>query len=682
MLNQIIKNNLNTVKKSCLVFDIECSSHYADGEEVNLHSSYDEYLSHARCKWIGFYSYKYEKYFSYEVSINAKEIMKLFAEHDILVGFNSEEFDFPIVEKNGLTPFEKKYIHVDCMQILGDRTYKNRQGYPFKGRGELMGYELPNNKLKTIAEVMGLEVQKGEIDYKIFAKNIWDEKEKIEIATYLKADVMATKCMFDVLWNYWLPFAEFLNEKSIYDLSWIKNSIASLSYKCACNVLNIEPTYSEQKAPKEKMGGAVLLPKTREETGVYLCDVGSLYPHIFTMFNLYAETENTSGWHGNEFFQVKGYYDISKKHPLTQWMEGLLKQRISLKETDPTNPLIYTIKILINANYGLARSPIFEQVHTPNCGWDCCWLGQQINTFCISMFNSFGFKVSFSDTDSFCLKPIDPKYDNRAYVLECIKQIVEIIKDNVPFPVDTFNINLEKEIDYILFPTPLQPLVDEEGNNIKQKNRIVKVRKSLKKNYLYISKKKDGSLDITIKGMPLVKSTASPLGKLIFEEVLKPEILKNKRAIFSKEFIDDAINMYLQKPEILKSFEIEYKVQPFGTYKGESCLSAQISKHYFYNQSGTIKLIKNNKFGKVGKTSKYCTIEEAIEQKLTIQDLDLEKVYNELDPFIEIKDEKFWVKEVDSPNYKFISQKEYEEATNKYQLLDNAENCGILDATS
>ena len=86
---------------------------------------------------------------------------------------------------------------------------------------------------------MKLEHQKGEIDYKIFQKNSWTEEEIAKIKKYLSGDVLATKGMFDKLWNYWMPFIELIDEKSVYNLSWIKNSIASLTYKSACFFMNV-----------------------------------------------------------------------------------------------------------------------------------------------------------------------------------------------------------------------------------------------------------------------------------------------------------------------------------------------------------------------------------------------------------------------------------------------------------
>ena len=45
-------------------------------------------------------------------------------------------------------------------------------------------------------------------------------------------------------------------------------------------------------------------------------------------------------------------------------------------------------------------------------------------------------------------------------------------------------------------------------------------------------------------------------------------------------------------------------------------------------------MIKNNTTGKAGQGDKYCTLEEATEAKLTTKELNLSKIYKELEPFI------------------------------------------------
>jgi len=655
---------LDIIKKDILVLDVETSAHYPNGKEVPI-GDFDAYVAHAKVKFFGAFSYKDNTYYQYRYDQDFKKIADLLNSHNILVAFNGEDFDIPIIKNNGLIEPDKYQIIVDCMVILGRNTFKTRGGYAYKNRGELMDYKFKNNKLRTMAEAMELETQKGEINYEIFNKNNWTEKEIEDITKYLKADVMATKQMFDKLWVYWLPFTELLDEKSVRDLSWIRNSIASLTYKSACYSIGVEPTYAEKgTSGKEEMGGFVLEPQVEEKTDVFYCDYSSLYPHVMCMFNLFAESQaeenNPLVWRGNEMFETVGYYNISKKHPLTDHVLNLLKMRMSLKKDDP---LYYTIKLLVNSLYGVIRSSLFEKVHTPNAGWDTCYLSQQLNKYTHKRLNEMGFVVIYADTDSSFIYHTEKEKNIESYVQECLGKIVSEILVNVPFPAETFNIKIETKMDYILFPFSEQEIVEEETRQLLSKgivdgyiedtidknkviidtnlNKIVKVGRSWvkelrgrKKNYIYIHEK-DGKKEIKIVGLPIKKDNATELSLKIFNEVLSPLIIKNNRAIFAKDFIEKTVAEYLEKPGIIETLAREYKVQPYASYKKpESQIHAQISKEYFNGADGVIKLIANDKIGKVGKGKKYCSISEAKEHKLTVKDLDLEKLWSELEPFI------------------------------------------------
>ena len=625
---------LNKVKKSCLVLDIETSAFYSDGTEVNIRTNFDDYLERAEVKWFGAYSYQNDQMYLLNAYEDSVLIRKLLATHKTIVGFNSGDFDFPILKNNNLTDEYQRYLQVDCMQILGTSSFRNKNGFAFKNRGALMKYKFKKNSLKCIAETMKLETQKGDIDYKIFHKNEWTEDETKEIKKYLASDVMATKQMFDKLWDFWIPFAEMLDEKSAYDLSWIRSSIASLTYKAACNAIGVEPTYGEIRSAKEEMGGRVITPKVEEARNGWYVDFSSLYPHVFAMFNLFAETNNENAWHGNKVFKVKGYYDITKKHLLCEYIEKKLKERIDLKKNDAKNRMIEAIKNFLTGLYGVVRSAIFEQLHTENAGWDCCWIGQQIHELTEEMMDSFGFDTIYGDTDSLFIVARDESDNNRDYVKECLEQIVDIINDNVPFPIETFGIDIEDYIKYIMFPFSEQPIIDEEtGKNKKIKNRLVKERKGKKKNYCYINEDDK----IKLMGLPIKKENATKLGIKIYEEVLKEEILKNQSAKFSYEKINNIINDYLKQDDIMQLISQEYKVKSFSEYKNEGQIQAQISKQYFNEDEGVINLVKNKKIGKVGKGNKYCTVQEAIDAKLTAKELDLEKLWNELDPFIDFE---------------------------------------------
>jgi hypothetical protein len=174
---------------------------------------------------------------------------------------------------------------------------------------------------------------------------------------------------------------------------------------------------------------------------------------------------------------------------------------------------------------------------------------------------------------------------------------------------------------------------DADGNVMKLGKRIMKTRKGKKKNYVYIYHKKDQP-QLKIVGLPIIKNNATQLGPLILEEVIKPMILSTKRAKFAKSHINNILQQYLARPECLVMLAQEYKVKSASSYKMPNQIQKQISEGYFNGQGGVISLIKNNKCGKAGKTAKYCTVDEAIENKLCVSDLELGKVENELEPFV------------------------------------------------
>ena len=1004
MLPQSVQDNLEKIRKSVLVFDIETSSFYPDGKEVPIKTAFDDYVKYAKVKFFGCYSYKYNQGYYLNAQTETNEILKLLKEHDVVVGFNIEEFDFPILTNNGFTDDMKRYNIVDVMAILGTSNQRNKKGYAFKNRAALMDVKLKNNHLRGMAESFELETQKGNIDWRIFQKDEWTDEEVIEIKKYLYADVMATKELFERLWNYWMPFAELVPEKSIYDLSWVKSSIASLTYKAACNVLDTEPTYSEKPGVSEEMGGNVYEPKYEELNNVWYVDFGSLYPHIMVMANIPAEVDmeripsDAKLWHGNDVFQVKGHYDISKFHPLSEYVAAKLKQRIHLKETDKENPMIYTLKILLNGLYGVMRSPIFEKVHTPNAGWDICWLGQQVQQLLKEMLEQFGFEVVMGDTDSVTKDtPIVVKYENQVqiipiedlfqspntstkskidiskknilvwtdkgwskikyiyrhktrkeifriltrkgfvevsadhslvinnksitpknlkigdkieliptslpqlydidkdlcwllgfwlaegttgryvykdsikyswalnqkenkllekskqillkyglntiildtlkssncnklvpanhntkvfyelfkewcltksgdkkvptfilnanleskkafidgylegdgslelgkiisfcsidkslfsgicqiwtdlgyeyslrtrtdkpnvitarilrdvenhsthepntikkiesyintdniydietenhhfcggignvnlhnscffiakegtpntkeYVLECLGQITDIIKDSFPFPVDTFKINIEHKLEYLMVPFEEQTIEDENGKNKKENGKLVYERRGKKKNYAYIYINSKGEKEIVLVGLPIKKDNATQLSIKIYEEVLKPEILKNMRAKFPASFIELTISDYLKKPEIIQLLSQEYKVNAFSSYK-TNCIQAQISQAYFSGQEGVIRLVKNSKVGKCGKGMLYATVEEATNAKLTREDFDLSKVEQELSPFIEYKEE-FEVRHIETGVEATVGKDEFKALESVLEVIE------------
>lgn len=589
-------------KKDVLVLDIECFSEY------DINKEFDKYVATAKVKYIGFYSYIKEKYYEVPVLGNEELIKKFISEHRVVVGFNSNAFDIPILKNNNLWPEKGYRILVDMKVVLSPEI-------GCKNRGSYMGYEFKKYSLKEVGAEMGLSVSKGEIDYEIFKKDIYTNEEIKEIKEYLRKDIVLTKEMFDKSYDYWWPFTNFVSEKNIINYSWMISSLSSVGYKYACNVMGWEEIYGE-KGEKTDGGGRVIEPRKEEEREVWYLDVRSLYPHIYALFNLFMEVlAGTLGaWHGNDVFKVNGYYDISSPHKLAIDMMEKLKWRIELKKKNPKDPMVYAIKILLNIMYGANRSPVFVNLHTENSGEDCCFLGRQINKIMEAEMNNKGYDIIAGDTDS-----IFVKYRNGKRTWEEVRkdldEIVNYILSNVPFPQETFDIEIEHYIDYIGYH------FDEEND------------KTLKKNYFYIYTDKNGEKQVEIMGLPVKKVNATLLGQKILKEHIIPRMKKELKGKFEKAWIESLIIEKAEKD--IGLLAQEYKSKPYHLYSltGKRCLTGQISKAYLNEKGGTISLIKNRRVGKVGKDFKYCTLEEAKQYNLQASDLNLKKVYNELNPF-------------------------------------------------
>ncbi len=193
--------------------------------------------------------------------------------------------------------------------------------------------------------------------------------------------------------------------------------------------------------------------------------------------------------------------------------------------------------------------------------------------------------------------------------------------DNVPFPSHTFELESETgplPVDYFMFVPDL------------------KTGKFKKKNYAYIYGPENNK-KVKIMGLPIKKSNATELGMRIFKDQIEPRMLKEKSGKFESQWIADHLKEVLK--DDMELMAVEYKCSPFDTYAvgGRNGINAQTSLKYLDGKGGQIKLLKNNKIGKVGKAFKYCTLEEAREAGLTYKDLDLKKVFNELQPFSKTK---------------------------------------------
>jgi len=133
---------------------------------------------------------------------------------------------------------------------------------------------------------------------------------------------------------------------------------------------------------------------------------------------------------------------------------------------------------------------------------------------------------------------------------------------------------------------------------------------------------------LIIKGISIMKHDASQLGQLILERI-KPVIIEQQTIKFCKEYFEGIINKEIEKDITIVGRV--YNVKSPDKYKSTTSIQCQIATRF---GEGSHILIPNKTLGDVGKSKKYATAEEA--KTLNFSDLILDKVWKELEPFMNV----------------------------------------------
>lgn len=563
-----------------IVFDIETNS--LDTET-------------AKMKWFGAFSFLDSAYYFF-TGDEVESIQKLIDRHKVVVGYNSADFDIPICENNGLN-FEYK-IRIDLMRVLfKPETRQSVRENIIRVDGKILKNLLPNHKLKTVAKVLHLTVEKGDIDYNIFKQDVYTKEQIKEIMHYLYLDVKITKELFEYFYNEFLPMKEYMSSEDQRKYNWYRTSTGSYTYKVICHQAGIKEEYAEHSGSKKYLGGYVSSPAGENFRGkIYCLDFSSAYPHSFLMGNLYAHSckccSDNDKWSGNKLFPIGGKYCTKKPGKIEKVIKKLYLQRLEYKRNK--DPREYAIKILINTLYGISGSSVFKNVFSLTTASDCTLMAREMIKLARREFAKDGYELIYTDTDSVYL--LDP-FNDRVRLLNVRDRIIQTVKNNVPFPQQTFNMTVDAEIKSIWF-------FKDYNNEFK------------KKNYIYITEDDK----IKVKGLPIIKSECSKLSKMVMKK-LKPEVLRRTNIKFPEDYIKGLVYDILKEDITLVANY--YKVKAADSYKSQSCIQAQIANVY---GAGEHWLVPNNVKGEVGKSKKYCSVLEAAE--LEIEDLDLKKIWD------------------------------------------------------
>ena len=494
-----------------LIFDVETSSPHD--------ISHPDYRSTATVKWFGAYSFKDQQYYFFDYK-EKESIQKLINDHKIVVGYNSKSFDLVVCE-NKINQFNFDYkIKIDLMRVLFvPEVRKSVRESIIKVKGRILKDLLKNHKLKHVGEVLGLSVEKGDIDFRILHKMSWTKEEVNDILKYLWKDLVLTKEMFEYFYEEFLPMKSFMSEDDQRKYNWYRTSTGSYTYKVVCYQAGIPEKYPEddERQYKKYEGGYVAMPIKESHSGkIYLLDFTSAYPHAFMMGNLYSHScsccEEHEKWKGNSLFPVKGNYCQKQMGKIEKVIEKLYNLRLEYKKNK--DPREFAVKVLINTLYGISGSSTFKSLYSITTAADCTLMARQMIKHARTRFNEVGYELIYTDTDSVYLR--DP-FNDESKLLRVRDTIIDDIKSNVPFIKNTFNMIIDDRIKAIWFFT------DDHGE-------------FKKKNYIYITEKNN----IEMKGIALIKSDCSRLAKIVYSR-LKPLIKKNTNIKFDRMFVEEIV---------------------------------------------------------------------------------------------------------------------------------------------
>lgn len=594
-----------------LIYDIETATEGRPNPEVD------------QFKAGGLYSYKTKKDY---VVYTIEEMKLAIDKHKVLVGFNNKGYDNPILEREGIS-FKGKTI-VDLKRVFEDRCGQ------MKIKEGILSDLLMRFSLDYITRTLKLvddNTAKGDLDYEILKKNTWTVEEKRQINEYTQRDIEITKKLYEWCEDYFWGFRGYINDYDIEKKVYLTAGFPMVAYKAICKELGWREEFNKEAlkfAVKSIGGGYVSYPAGEKfddsEGQIYCDDWASLYSHIMMQANLYGrkkedDINDRPTWNGGGIWKIDGHYYSDEMAKVGKLIKKWYNQRKIFKEQGDKRE--YSLKIFINIVYGILDFAFYKHTADKVASNDCTALGRQWNKYAKQYFIDKGYKVLYQDTDSSYLIDV---YNDKERLLKTMKEIADYIRSTVPFPQETFQLDIDDIISHMFFfkgkdDKEKDSKFDDEHDKINKKLGL------LKKNYIYITK----NGDVKFKNLGVKKKSCSLITRKIFSEYIIPRIKKEKEVKFSKTYFKNLINELLEKDISLAS--MRKTSGQLKEYANESVLPAQITKRY---GSGIHFLIPNLRKIGVGKGKSYCTIEEFKDNGLKISDIDLSGVWSELSYFI------------------------------------------------
>ncbi len=543
-------------------FDIECVEEKGK-QKIVMISIFGENFK----KVLTYQKAKYPKYV--EVLKNEKELLEKFVEliikedPDIICGYNSDMFDFQIIQERANELKVKLTISRDFSHLKFARRARISSAR-LRGRVHIDIFNFVNNILspQMQTEVLTLDAVSAEL---LGDKKIEMEYEEILESWRKKKDLakLAEYCLKDSELTYKL--AKFILPQ-IFELSKISGQLifdASrmtysqlvewyLSKKAARKntIIPNQPKWEEiqkRRVAPPYTGGFVKEPIPGIHEDIAVMDFRSLYPSIIATFNISPETLNCVCCRkdGYKVPEKKYWFCKKKKGFISSIIKELIERRVKIKvklkklkkeseEYRRLNREQFAIKTIANATYGYFGFA-GSKWYCRECAESCAAFGRFYIKKMIKEAEKEGFTVIYTDTDSMFVKT---KGNVKSKVQKFLKKVNKILPGMLELDLQGFYLR------GIFIPRGVGP-------------------GTAKKRYALI----DENGVLTIRGLEKVRRDWSNIAKETQEKVL--------RMVLEKKDIEGAIKYVqlvikkLKKREIpLRDLTIhEQLTKPLSEYK-------------------------------------------------------------------------------------------------------------------
>ncbi len=406
-------------KLNAISFDIET---YEEGSETKV-----VMLSLFGKNFKKVLTYKKSSYPDYvEVLNSEKELLERFVEiikemdPDIIYGYNSDSFDFKIIQNRAednkvvldisRDGSELKFtrrarissaeiqgrVHIDLFNFISNIISPQLQTEVL-GLGEVCSEILGDEKIEMQVEEIFESWRKGENLSKLSEYCLKDSELAYKLGEFLLPQIielcrLVGQTPFDVSRMTYSQLVEWHLSKRAFSMG---------------RIIPNQPKFEEIKRRRMRrayVGGFVKEPEEGLHKNISVLDFRSLYPTIIASHNISPETLNCSCCKGEK---VPGldYHFCKKKGFISTVIEELVKKRIEikkkLKRTDDERLKLEekALKITANATYGYFAFP-GSKWYCFECAESAAAWGRFYIKKIIEEAKNSGFKVIYSDTDS------------------------------------------------------------------------------------------------------------------------------------------------------------------------------------------------------------------------------------------------------------------------------------------